>query len=180
MPAVLYTYINDCNVTDGLLLFVTADRPQDDLSVRELASMIEGDETRSGDDGHIVEWSPELVPEQVRLVELLQFLQYPPFKRRRRRVAVLVSAWDVLPNPDLAPEEWVKRELPLLYQFMNTNVESFDSRVYGVSAQGGNVHINAAKEELLHKTPSQRIKCIGPHTNVHDLTDPVLWLMEEG
>ena len=173
-------YINACDVSGGLLLFVTADRVEDDRSVRDMASMTEGNEARSGDGGQGVEWSADLVPEQVCLVELLQFLQRPPFKRRRRRVAVLVSAWDVLPNPELAPEEWVQRELPLLYQFMSTNVESFDSRVYGISAQGGDVRISAAKQELLRKTPSERIKCIGPHTDVHDLTDPVLWLMEEG
>ena len=174
------SYINACDVSGGLLLFVTADRVQDDLSVRDTASMLEGDATSSGDDGHVVEWSPDFVPAQVCLVELLQFLQRPPFQRRRRRVVVLVSAWDVLPNPQPTPEEWVQRELPLLSQFLSANRESFDFRIYGVSAQGGNVRIGTAKQELLQKTPSERIKCIGVHTDAHDLTGPVLWLMEEG
>jgi len=91
-----------------------------------------------------------------------------------------VSAWDVLPHPQPTPEEWVQRELPLLHQFLSTNRESFDSRIYGVSAQGGNVRSSPAKQELLHKTPSERIQCVGVHPDVHDLTDPVLWLMEEG
>ena len=68
------SYINACDVSDGLLLFVTADRVEDDRSVHDMASMLEGDETSSGGDGHVVEWSSDLIPEQVRLVELLQFL----------------------------------------------------------------------------------------------------------
>jgi Double-GTPase 1 len=173
------SYINACDASNGILLFVTADRAQDDLSVRDVASMITGDDKSSSNDGHIIEWNPDLVPEQVHLVELLQFLQRPPFKRQPRRVAVLVSAWDVLPTPQPTPEEWVQRELPLLHQFLRTNTASFAFRIYGISAQGGDVR-SGAKKELLQKVPSERLLCIGAHTDVHDLTAPILWLMEKG
>lgn len=178
------SYLDACDASGGLLLFVTADHVQDDLSVLEVASMTNGDEAKSEEDAaQVVEWSPDLIPEQVQLVELLQFLQRPPFKRRRRRLAVIVSAWDVLPNSKLTPEEWVCRELPLLHQFLSANRESFKSRVYGVSAQGGNINKHSSaniRSKLLQKTPSERIKCIGHDADLHDLTSPILWLMEEG
>jgi hypothetical protein len=121
------------------------------------------------------EWSPELVPEQVRLVDLLQFLQQPPFARRLRRVAVSVSAWDVIPEPKPSPHAWLARELPLLHQFLECNPDSFEFRVYGISAQGGDV-TGEKRSELARRTPSERIQCVGPDADPHDLTAPLLWL----
>ena len=68
------------------------------------------------------------------IVELLQFLQRRPFNRRRRRVAVMVSAWDVVPEPRPDPARWLEREFPLLFQFLVTNSNSFEFRAYGMSA----------------------------------------------
>jgi hypothetical protein len=122
------------------------------------------------------EWTPETVSEQVNLVDLLQFLQYLPFQRGIRRVAVVVSAWDVIEIPDFEPSHWLQRELPLLHQFLISNPGSFEFQVYGVSAQGGDV-TSDRKGELIVKTPSTRISCIGPDTDPHDLTSPIAWLM---
>lgn len=175
------SYLDACDASGGLLLFVTADRAHDHLSVLDVISMTEGDEASPKEDAEqVAEWSPAFIPEQVRLVELLQFLQRPPFKRRRRRLALIVSAWDAQPNPKLTPEKWVRRELPLLHQFLRTNKESFEFQIYGVSAQGGSVRSAEVRGRLLRQTSSERIKCVGPNTSLHDLTSPVLWLMEEG
>ena len=176
-----HSYLDACDASDGLLLFVTADHTKDDLSVLDVTSMTNGNEANSEENStQVVEWSPELIPEQVQLVELLQFLQCPPFQRRRRRLAVIVSAWDVQTNPKLTPEDWVRRELPFLHQFLSTNGASFEFQIYGVSAQGGSVRSPEVREQLLRQTASERIECIGPHTGPHDLTSPILWLMEEG
>jgi hypothetical protein len=120
-----------------------------------------------------------MVPAQVRLVELLQFLQQRPFVRRRRRLAVVVSAWDLNRNPSLTPESWLRRELPLLDQFLSTNSDHFEVRVYGVSAQGGEFD-GDERQALLKRAPSERVRCEGPAVDANDLTGPVLWLMEDG
>jgi hypothetical protein len=89
-----------------------------------------------------------------------------------------VSAWDVVLEPKPSPEQWLARERPFLYQFLTNNPKSFAFHVYGVSAQGGDV-TSGQRMALLRQAPSQRIECVGPNTNPHDLTAPLVWLNEE-
>jgi len=170
-------YIESFNGCGGIMLFVTADRPHDGMTILDLAPILNGFE-ESGRSLRGSEWGPQLVPEQVQLVELLQFLQQPPFEIRKRRVVVLVSAWDLMVGSQCAPAQWLARELPLLHQFLVTNSDSFESRIYGVSAQGGDV-TGEQRKDLLRMTPSERICCIGPEPHTDDLTDPIVWLSEE-
>ena len=168
-------YVEGFQGDGGLLLFVTADRGQDGITIVELESALAGAGAAERQ-GEKREWSHGLAPVQVRLVDLLQFLQRPPFRRLRRRVAILVSAWDVVTTPAPSPEEWLCRELPLLHQFVSANAASFESRVYGVSAQGGTL-TGSDRLDLLRLTPSERIRCNGPESELHDLTVPIAWLM---
>jgi hypothetical protein len=168
-------YVEGFEGSGGILLFVTADRSSDGMAILDVSSVIPGEDVLEQLEDHR-EWAPEMVSMQVNLVDLLQFLQYLPFRRGIRRVAVIVSAWDVVETPDLEPAHWLERELPLLYQFLISNPNSFEFQVYGVSAQGGDVKSDH-KSELILKTPSTRISCIGPETDPHDLTSPIVWLM---
>jgi Double-GTPase 1 len=176
----------------GIVLFVNADRPSDGMTLLDIRPAVAGDEApqpqeqqpagehakpSAQDQKMFAEpWSPSCVPEQVRLVDILQFLQRPPFHRWRRRLCVVVSAWDVVGSAPLQPSEWLAREMPLLDQFLKNNPDSFEVRVYGVSAQGGKVK-GASRTELLKvQQPSLRIRCVGPNTTPHDLTAPLVWL----
>jgi hypothetical protein len=161
----------------GVLLFVNADRPSDGITLLDLNPIVVEAKEQPHAVEQLKEWSPKLAPQQTRLVDLLQFLLRPPFFRRRRRVAVIVSAWDVVPLPRLSPSDWLARELPLLSQFLQTNSKSFEWRAYGISAQGGDVS-GRQKIELLRKVPSSRIVCVGDGTTEHDITAPLLWLSE--
>jgi len=174
------SYVELLQGLGGVLLFVTADRPEDGMTILDIGSVTnEAEELRSsGDANDTQEWTPQSVPQQVQIVELLQFLQRSPFEMRKRRVAVIVSAWDVVAESQRSPTQWLEGELPLLYQFLETNIESFEWRVYGVSAQGGDVK-SEQRDELLNAIPSERITCIGPGSRTHDLTDPIGWLTAE-
>lgn len=189
------SYFDACESAKGLLLFVTANRGQDDLTIVELNRAI-GEEpkppaiepapeqptqsaTAAAGSGLAtapkkIDWTPELIPDQVRLIELLQFLQDRPFTPRRRRLAVIISAWDTVRNAQLTPEKWLEREMPGLRQFLSSNSEAFEPRYYGVSAQGGSLK---QRDHLLKQTPSSRLTCIGPDTDLHDLTSPIVWLL---
>ncbi|PDT81355.1 hypothetical protein [Sinorhizobium sp. BJ1] len=167
-------YLNGLSRNGGILLFINADRAQDGITHLDLAPVILGDSNPENPEDER-EWSPSLVPEQVRLVDLLQFIQRAPFEIRRRRLAIGVSAWDVVSDPELTPSDWLARELPFLNQFLKANRESFDVRVYGISAQGGAV-TGDSRERLARETPSRRIRCMGPDADLHDLTAPVVWL----
>lgn len=168
-------YVQRFDQDGGVMLFVTADKVQDDRTILDFATF-EDDETLPAEyEG--AEWTPRLIPQAVRVVELLQFLQRPPFAIRKRKLAVVVSAWDVVLDVSVTPDTWLARELPLLSQYLESNRESFDVRCYGVSAQGGDVEI--ARDALLDQVPSQRIKCVGHESSPHDLTAPIMWLMTE-
>ena len=95
-------YVESFTDPGGVLLFATANRVTDGISLVDYAPAIAGAPPEQ-QEAEAQDWSPKLIPAQVRLVELLQFLQQPPFPRRRRRLAMIVSAWDTLPTRVLVP-----------------------------------------------------------------------------
>ncbi len=174
-------YVDGCNLGGGILLFVSPDRRGDEEMTIVEGNAIFGAPATGKQNGAQVQmsWSPNLVPSQVKLVELLQFMEVPPFARRRRRVAVIISAWDLVPNRSLEPRKWIETEMPLLYQFLMGNPGAFDTRFYGVSALGGDIKDEARRRELMAMTHSARIMCVGPNCSPHDLTVPISWLTPE-
>lgn len=123
-------------------------------------------------------WSVEKAPTQVQLVELLQFLKQHATFQPSFPLAVVVSAWDLLQSSKLSPEDWIKVQLPLLYQFLSANVDSFTTNFYGVSAQGGKYE-GAELAVLQSKNPAERIEIVGEDIkNKHDITEPLQWLMQ--
>jgi hypothetical protein len=167
-------YLEGFSSDGGILLFVNANRSSDGMTLADIGPAIADSAVPPMSETEN-EWTPDVVPEQVRLVDLLQFLQRPPFHRRRRRLVVAASAWDAVIAPKPTPEQWFARELPLLHQFLSNNPESFDVRFYGISAQGGDV-TGDQRAALLKLTPSDRIECVGPDVDSHDITAPLLWL----
>jgi hypothetical protein len=120
-------------------------------------------------------WSPELLPTQTKLVELLQFLL--DRTQRKLRVAVVVSAWDLVDHLG-APHEFVARELPLLQQFLKGNDDLFEHSVFGVSAQGGNIAVEAEKQTLLELDDAlKRIKVRHQQHTDQDISKPIAWLL---
>jgi len=167
-------YVEGYDHEGGIMLFLNANRALDGLTILEL-NAVSGQTPESNKELKPIEWTPKFIPEQVQLVELLQFTRRPPFTRRTRRIAVVISAWDVLGHTKLTPKLWLSRELPLLHQYLISNSESFEYNVYGVSAQGGDV-TTGARTELLEKIPSERIRCVCDGSESHDLTEPLIWL----
>lgn len=122
-------------------------------------------------------WSPELLPTQTKLVELLQFLRERA--QRKLRVAVVVSAWDLVDRFG-PPGEFVARELPLLQQFLEANDDLFAYSVFGVSAQGGDITDETEKQTLLELDDAlKRIKVRQENETGRDITKPIAWLLEE-
>ncbi|MBX9680717.1 MAG: hypothetical protein K2X38_18330 [Gemmataceae bacterium] len=56
------------------------------------------------------------------------------------RLGVIISAWDVvMKQEDTTPGKWLQAYLPMLHQYLVANSEEVCSRVYGVSAQKGDI-----------------------------------------
>lgn len=168
-------YVQRISAGGGILLFVNANKPTDGITILDLGELAQVDQQSESKP-----WTAKMIPEQVRLVELLQFVTRRPFQRRKRRLAIVVSAWDTVLEPRPAPEDWLARERPLLHQYLISNSAMWTHRVFGVSAQGGDVNIAEKKAALLELTPSSKIECVGPGVeSPHDLTCPVRWVCME-
>lgn len=164
---------------NGVLLFVHPDvkkgtqiSEQDQIT----ASIGGTSEAPSGANGRAavpVPWNVEMLPTQAKLVELLQFLL--EMVEQRLRVAVVVSAWDLVAEVGQTPREYVSGRMPLVRQFLDANDDVFDHAVFGVSAQGG--EIPDEKSKLLELDSLKRIKVCLERENDHDITKPLAWLL---
>ncbi|MBH1817149.1 hypothetical protein JAK53_00075 [Stenotrophomonas maltophilia] len=131
-----------------------------------------------------VDWRAELAPTQVQVVELLQFLMSGTLDVGARKLAVLITAWDVVEGEGMEPEEVLSVHLPLLDQYLRNARDPWTWRVWGLSAQGG-VYEDADSNEVLPETealreldrPSDRIKVTDGKDVSTDITAPLDWLI---
>jgi hypothetical protein len=147
-----------------------------DTSIDRMADVLGAVTDVRIDDVTPLPWTPDKSPTQVKLVELVQFLKARPFSGRALRLAVIISAWDLVMQGE-RPEIWLQKRLPLLFQYLAANVEVIPFRIYGVSAQGGDLSSQATELQRLVK-PSERIRVDGPEAEAHDITAPIRWVME--
>jgi Double-GTPase 1 len=178
---------------ESFLLFVNPDTLKEPYTIAEMQRMAEaafpeetpenanqgtGADEPSVDSGR-EEWSAEKAPTQVQLVELLQFSEKRQNGKRPVRVAVIVSAWD-LERQDYPGEDgagtWLTKRMSYLDQYLRSNFELFAVRVYGVSAQGGDLQKD--REALQnHARASERLVIDGPDCAPHDISEPVRWCL---
>ena len=116
------------------------------------------------------DWSPEHAPTQVQLVELVQFVEYLRELDTPLRIALVISAWDTV--KDFRPAAWFARRLPLLSQFLSSRNADFPHRIFGISAQGGDLNMDRARLLKLNE-PSKRIRVVEAESEHSDLTAPV-------
>ena len=65
----------------------------------------------------------------------------------------------------------------LLNQFLNSNVDIFIQRVFGVSARGGGTTDADVARLIAFDRPSERVLVVDGAHRSHDLTRPVRWLL---
>lgn len=178
--------VADTLVRGNVLLFIHATEIKTPHWVVDIAA-----QTRAlglpVEEGVPVPWSPHLAPTQVKAVGLLTLLTERPLDCGPRRLAVMFSAWDKASGEGLSPSEFLRQKLPLLHQYLFTNPNQWDTRVFGVSAQGGDydeVKVGAQatrSAELLREldNPSARIELRDATSKSHDLTIPLAWLLSD-
>lgn len=181
-------FVEQADADDGILFFVNADVKEDDLSIIDLnarlpkeaaGTVLAGGSQQEGGSAPVVvpEWEPKFLPAQVRVVQLLSDLLRPPFTYRTRKLAFLISAWDLVRDQGHTPQQWLARNMPLVHQFLRTNGMSFTYQVYGVSAQGVRLDDDVAVDGATKIAPSRRVQIVGHDGEEHDLTAPLVWLM---
>lgn len=140
---------------------------------------------RDADDDPAVEIvEPEvLIPTQVYLCELLRFVeQAAKGSGKRKRVAVLVTAWDRLDRTRAkkGPNAYLEAEYPLFHGRLQS-LTSLDVELFGVSAVGGDFVDQAFRKRYLDGDP-KAVGYVVRHKGdavlrSEDLTVPVAWIL---
>jgi Double-GTPase 1 len=138
---------------------------------------IEGEES-SPEIAASAHWTPTQSSTQVQLVDLLQLLLRMRETESRLRVAIIISAWDIV-RAKIPPAIWLESRLPLLSQFVRANPDWMTSEVFGVSAQGGD--LTADRASLLNVSlPSARSHAVrGSSLERTKITAPLQFLLDD-
>lgn len=165
------------NQVGGCLLFLHPAKMTEAQWIAEANATLEGwPGVENGEKEEAVEqtgtdWEAKTASTQVQIVGLLQFMA--ELTDRNLRLAVVVSAWDLVTEPT-TPAEWVEKRMPLLWQYITANPALYSASFIGVSAQGGE---RSDASLLEHETASHRIRVDAPGSKEHDISHPVRWLM---
>lgn len=160
----------------GALIFVHPSEVTEPVRIDEAEPLVAaiGQEAAAAAAVEVKPWTHDAIPTQVNVVELLQF------HRARTRgpfcVGVVISAWDLVSGLGKTPSEWIESTMPLLGQFLRNNADEMPFKVFGVSAQGGDL---AAVDSLTAVAkPSERIQVVDGLEISHDITRPIAWLLK--
>mgnify|MGYP000019237360 CR=1 FL=1 len=156
------------------------------VEIVDVAAMARALDLPANEAAQPVPWKPSMAPTQVQLVGLLGLLGATPLDIGPRRLVVMLSAWDKAKGERLTPREFLRAKLPLLSQYLDTNPKLWQWTVYGVSAQGGEYddtqpgaqRKQEAQDLRAADEPSRRIELTDGVSTSHDLTVPLVWLMQ--
>jgi hypothetical protein len=100
-------------------------------------------------------WTPAQSATQVQLTDVVQLLMGFLDNDWGMRLAIVVSAWDLV-KAKITPVGWLDSRLPLLSQYLRSNQDWLSSEVFGISAQGGD--LNKDRDRLLG-SPNASARC---------------------
>lgn len=169
----------------GVLIFVRASSDQ----IESPLDWIQCEKIWGGTPAVDVQTKDFIVPTQVVMTDWLQFIgkafadRFGP--ETRPRVALIVSAWDRVPQDRQAagPAAYIGEEFPLLSQFIDSNRDTFAFGTFGVTIAGGDFENEPGfKEESLAKdnplSGGYVIHDIGTAPEkTSDMTLPVAWAL---
>jgi hypothetical protein len=114
-------------------------------------------------------------PTQTVLADLLEGLS--ALSEKPPPVVVVVSAWDTV-TAEVAPADWLRMNVPLLWQMLEGPEAARPYQVFGVSAQGGDVTDPRERARLLSiQPPRDRISVRCGDDLSRDISTPIRWLL---
>ena len=166
---------------NGALIFVHPEKLKEptriDMADPLVAELDENGGESPSEIDDFIPWNPEFSPTQVKMVDLLQFLALYLNASSPLRIALIISAWDLVLNDEKAPSDWLSYHLPLLEQYLGANHDKFTTKVFGVSAQGGELEMDSAQLCSRMHASERVIVEIDGCPKSHDLTAPIKWVM---
>ena len=137
------------------------------------------EEEQDKENAEPIEWDATMVPGEVLTVELLQRMVAPHFEGRIEKVAVVLSAWDQVRKTFESPNAYFEKQAPLLHQFVEANWDEINTKVYGVSALGGDP-VTDKNRLLLELEATKRIQVVdhAGASMLDGIVAPIKWLLE--
>lgn len=169
-------------VSDGILMFINIDNIKGITFIAELPKEMRASHNQDdlSSENYSVRNPKQDDPIQVQVIELLQFVEVIK-KSKTTNLGIVLSAWDLVKNFEtkLTPEEFVKKEMNMLWQFLQSSKSMYKTSFWGVSAQGGK--LEDRDDLLMIDEPMKRIivesNCEEPS---HDITLPIYKVVGEG
>ncbi len=126
-------------------------------------------------------------PTQVLLVDWLQCL-ITIFNeiefRDRPRICIVVSAFDLVASEQkkLGPDEYLKSNFPLFWQYIHTQDYLMNIKVFGTSIAGGDFNTDQNFRKTFIESDPEEAGCVYFHSDTgvketKDMTLPVAWVM---
>jgi hypothetical protein len=164
---------------DGVLVFVRANAIKEGLLLSDALFVAAdlpgmGEEANTEETGEPVLEDPQ-IPTDVALVDLFQVLDSRRTDPAPNKVSLVISAWDVVPDGAVRPDDFVATRLPMLTQFLRWTRDRFDVRVFGISAQGA--ELEALAPLLSAENQLERIRVSQGGELNSDLTRVFRWML---
>jgi hypothetical protein len=159
---------------NGALIFVHVDEFDSGVSIaagRAAGEALLGSSDASKTDDLDVGYLAS--PAQVELVDIVQLLCEQRVGRPQR-TSIILSAWDRAPS-GVTPAEWLSLNAPLADQYLKSNTDWLEARIWGVSAQGGSFRDDKRRLELAAQSAVERALVVEHDRSPGSIEDPVLW-----
>lgn len=123
-------------------------------------------------------------PTQVILVDWVQFIIRASIDLNYSfvpRIAIILAAYDLVPKDqkDLGPDNYIKANFPLFWQFIHSNTKPVEIRIFGTSIASGDFQNDEQfREKFLQDPKNAGYVCFESDGEVKtnkDMTLPVLW-----
>jgi len=134
----------------------------------------------SDEDSEVKDWAPNLAPTQVAIVDILE-VHKSYINKEIIPISIIISAWDtvLIDSPHTSPEEWLALTLPLLHQYLTANDNHLPTKIFGISAQGGDFSQQAILEKLRQlDQPAERVIVQEGTSISNNISAPVHWILK--
>lgn len=135
------TMFNDLRECGVVFMFINPSKMPKDVRIYDIP-----ENYRNAESGKLEETQEFRIHDQAKYIMLLQDIY--AVRKKKTKIKMIVSAWDNYMEKDISPEELLKNEVPLVWQFLKANKMNFVCEYWGVSAQGGDWSREEEQERL--------------------------------
>lgn len=181
-------FANQLRQSDGIMLFINVLDYRDIVALTgKLASASDAKKDKvESEESQIVPWQADIqkLPSDVVYTDLIQQVFYDN-QNQHYRLSIILSAWDSIKTSPTKkwqgfyehPERYFRERFPLMSQFLDSQSNTFQVKVFGVSAYGCDPTQSEEREKLEDVEPFERVQVVDADGSNHDITLPLMHLL---